>query len=494
MSDREMTAGEQKAFLLSTLDTSLRRALELTFAGTFDNERNVWVSCGYPSSVTDEEMELRYERMGVATQIVDAYPIKCWSKSPDVYETEQQDETEFEKRWNALSEKEDLRLWNAMKDVDRLAGRGKYAVLLIGFDDGRPLDSPATGAKDVLYLLPFHPQRVNIAEKERERTNPRYGRPTKYNLTKNLEDDKDVVLVHWTRVVHVADCTDDVDWIGIHRLHRVFNYLLDLEKVAAGSSEMFWKGGYPGMGLMLDKDMNPSQTELDKMDASVRDFFHGLTRSLRLRGVTPHQFQPNISDPTAQFNLLMSLISLTVRIPVKVLMGSEMSKMAGDQDTDAWHTNVEDRRSAFCQPNILLPFIRRCQAAGALPPLDKVKIEWPTLKVRSDKEDADIARVRTDALARYASTPGMEIVMPVYYYFTEVLKLSDRQAREIISEAAKPYGGEEGLRKALTEVKKESTQGGEGSGGLGVGADRQKQVSEKPRAADATRRDSGVRS
>jgi len=476
--------------------SSIRRYLSLAFANTFDGERNTWMSCGYPSGVSDEEMELRYERVGFAQTIVDVYPQECWAKPPVVYETEAKAVTEFEGKWDAMMEDEELQLLTGLKDVDRLAGRGKHAVLLLGFDGGANYEADATGkASRLLYVRAFHPKRVQVAEKDNNPASPRYGKPTIYALSKNMSDDHDTIRVHWTRVVHVADCTDDIDWIGKHRLHRVFNYLLDIEKVVGGGAEMFWKGGFPGMGLSMDREMNPDQTQIDRMDQQVKDYFNGLTRALRLRGVTPTQFDTQVAEPTAHLNMLLGMVSVTTRIPVRVLMGSTMDVAAGDQDTNAWLTRIEDRRVNFCQPKVLIPFVRRCQGAGVLPPLEKLKITWPTLKTKNDKDDADIGRVRTDALARYASTPGMEIVMSVYHYLTVILRLSDTDANEIIAEAAAPYGGtEEGLRKALTDMKKAQLvlKGGEGSGGMGVGTDKLPGTDpSKPRPDDATRRNDG---
>lgn len=471
---------------------SLRRMMDLTYAQTFDGARNAWLSCGYPGAVTIEEMELRYKRMGMPQTIVDAYPVSCWSKAPEVYETDKEDLTPFEKKWNALIGDENLRLLETLKDVDRLAGRGKHAALLIGFDDGKSVELPVSGASKVIFVKAFHPSRVYVLEHERDIKNPRYGRPTKYDLHKNLEDDTDTLHVHWSRIVHVADCTDDIDWIGEHRLQRVYNYLIDLEKIVAGAAEMFWKGGFPGLGLSLDKELNPDATQKAEMDQQVTDYFNGLTRALRLRGVTSTQFQTQVADPTAHFQMCCSTISSITRIPVKVLMGADLSP----EDMNVWLSLVQDRRISFCQPRILLPFIRQCQSAGALPALDEVKIEWPVLKVQNDKEDADIARVRTDALARYASTPGMEMVMSIYHYLTVVMRLSEKQAQEIIATAAKAYGGsEEGLMKALTELKKAAVmlKGGVGSGGLGTGADRlpESGAAQAVKPADATRRNDG---
>lgn len=452
------------------------------FTKTFEGERETWKSCGYPIEVTQEAMELRYKRMGLCRTIVDVYPDDCWSKRPSVYETAAEEVTEWEKAWNALVDDDDLGVLQALKDIDRLAGRGPFAILLIGFNDGKELSQPVvqTPGQKVNFLRAYHPGRLSIHTKETDPSNKRYGKPVLYKITKDKNENTNETLVHWSRVVHLADEVDDVPWIGQHRLESVWNHILDIEKIAGGGSEMFWKGGFPGMGLMLDKEMNPDTDELSEMDSRIRDYFHGLTRALRLRGVTAQQFDVTVANPTEHFKMNIQMISSAKRIPARILLGAEQGELASTQDKEAWVGRVDERRTTFCEPLILRPFIITLTSAGVLPEIDKYYVEWPTIRTKSDKEDADIARVLTDAISRYATSPGVELVMTPYHFLTIVLKRTDEEAKAILKKVTDEFGAEEALLKKAGFLP---SQAGSGTGGLGVGPKSLPQASATPKPA-----------
>lgn len=333
--------------------------MAMTQAGTFDGDRNVWASCGWPIEVSDDAYELRYRRYGLARTIVDSYPSRCWARPPAVYETEDADLTEFERAWGTLVKKQQV--WRFLCRLDKLAGRGSFAVMLVGFDDGGGLESEVTGASEITFLRPYHPAKVVVKETEQDKSDPRYGMPVMYELNRSnvrqtsgsqqrggvTSGSDDAVLVHWSRILHVADNIEERDWEGRHRLESVFNHILDLEKIGGGSAEMFWRGGFPILSLLMDKMASMTDDQKIALDDETTAMFHGLSRTLRLQGIEPKFLSPSISDPKGVFEIQIQQISAATGIPTRVLLGSEQARLASEQDADNWLERVADRQLEF---------------------------------------------------------------------------------------------------------------------------------------------------
>lgn len=480
---RPVDQAEADDHLLLALSGALQRRMALTDAGTFDGERNVWASAGYPTEVADSAYELRYRRFGLARTIVDAYPTRCWARPPSVYETEDPSQTDFEKAWEKLVREH--MVWRYLSRVDKLAGRGAFAVLLVGFDDGKPLDQEVSQATRVTFLRPYHPAKVAVKETEQNTSDPRYGMPVLYELSrKNIKQrtgasqtggvstgNDEGIKVHWTRVLHVADNVEERDWEGRHRLEPVFNHILDLEKIGGGSAEMFWRGGFPVLGLLLDKMATMTDAQKTALDDDVTAMFHGLTRTLRLQGIEPKFLSPTISDPKGVFEMQIQQIAAATGIPTRVLMGSEQARLASTQDQDNWLDRVADRQLEFCEPMVLRPFVDMLQRAGVLPPFkleeEEVTVEWPSLKERGDKEAAEVAFKQTETICKYASTPGAEDVLPLFQFYTEILGWKDDKAEEMVDqiEEAKAREEEEMAQAEKEAAKKDALPIVPGTGG-----------------------------
>lgn len=124
-----------------------------------DPRRNLDDDCGYPDPNTLDPWYYRdlYDREPVAERVVALMPKECWQISPEVYEDEDPDETTpFEDAWDNLSkqlrgdgsyfqDEEGSPVWEYLYRADKLSGIGNFGVLLLGFDDGRPLYEPVEG-------------------------------------------------------------------------------------------------------------------------------------------------------------------------------------------------------------------------------------------------------------------------------------------------------------------------------------------------------------
>src|SRR5690554_4065326 len=190
-------------------------------ARLIDPKRDIDAECGYPPEVTREQFRALYKRGDIAARIVDIYPEESWKHDPEVIETEDGEDSPWEKAWKELVTQHNI--YGTLLAADKLSGVGRFGILLIGIDDGKPLSEPVDGVDErnpqsrssaqrkIIYLRTFDETEVDIAEYEKDMTSPRYSQPTRYNIriqdVRNGQpaDPTTLVGVHWTRVIHIAD-------------------------------------------------------------------------------------------------------------------------------------------------------------------------------------------------------------------------------------------------------------------------------------------------
>ncbi len=387
---------------------------------SFNGARDLYTAAGYPLNPQFPEYDARYERQDIAKRIVDAYPNATWRAHPEIREdkSDPKKPTEFELAWLSLVKK--IKGWHYILRADKVSGIGRFGCLLIGFNDsGADFASPVGATKEVLYLQAFSEGQVTIDKWESNIHDKRFGKPLEYQVEMQLrggDGTKQInIIVHWSRMIHLADgCTTD-DIYGTPRLKAVYNRLQDIETVMAGAAEMFWKAGWPGMAFQALPDADISTQDLDDLEDHIEDYMHGLVRYLRLQGIEAKTLQPNITDPTPTLKAELMLVSGASGLPQRILTGSEEGKLASIQDDANWQNRVDERRKDYAEPMILRPFIDRLIEHNVLPePKDgpeAYKVIWQDIQALSEKDQAEIAKVRTLALTKYASTPGIEFLI-----------------------------------------------------------------------------------
>lgn len=385
------------AVTLSLLQSTLGRRAMLEGKG--GKQYDIDGECGYPSEIGPDDYRKMYDREGIASRVVGVLPEESWALDPEVYETEEITETPFEKSWNKLVKR--LNVWHYLHRVDRLSGIGRFGVLLLGLNDDRPLDEPVVdldsagmmpkdpapvGKLKLLYLRVFDESLVSVATWNTNKNSPRFGQPDMYQVKLiNLEDGQQPVggtpsedgsppttdsLVHWTRVIHVADNRDTSEVYGVPRMQRVFNRLIDIRKIMGGSGEMFWKGGFPGLSFEMMPGLAEMGVKLDeqKLKDAIEAYTEGINRYLALVGVSAKSLAPNVADPSPNIEAIVQFICITLGIPHRVFMGSEQAKLAASQDKRTWNDRLGKRQGEYISPLVVRPFVDRCILFGIVPP------------------------------------------------------------------------------------------------------------------------------
>lgn len=416
-----------------------------------DPRRDIMAECGHPETILTEDYASIYKRGDVARRIVRIYPEESWSESPEIVENETDDETAFEKKWKEIED--EYKVWHYLQRADILSGIGRFGVLLIGVDDGQEMSEPleirsegATAATErkLLYLRPFQEKHVKIATTQNDPTNERYGLPEKYTIYfadtgTGLQDQTSKttaqsLTVHWTRVIHLADNRSDSDVYGDPRMECVWNRLLDLRKIAGGSGEMFWKGGFPGLSIEAANPDEDVEFDADATEEMMDKYMNGLQRYISLIGMQAKSLAPQVANPTPHVEVQLKLIAAAWGIPWRVFIGSEQSQLASGQDMIAWNRRITRRREEYLSPFVVRPVIDRFQDVGILPRVESYDIKWNDLNAPTEEEKATVAEKKTNALSKYVNS-GMDAVIPPFQYLTMILDFSDEEAKGIIEEA-----------------------------------------------------------
>jgi hypothetical protein len=362
---------------------------------THGGKRDIYEALGYPRTLSFEDYWEEYSRGGLAKTIVEAFPSATWYGGADLVDKPREGETTepinqheltpFEEESESLAKR--LGLWDALLSADVLAGIGKYAIVVIGAPGA--FDTPLTSvssADDIAYLSPYGQDRVEIVGTDGNKNSPRFGLPEFYSV--KVSQQRQSERVHHTRVLHIAEGRLDNPIEGQPRLRACWNYLLDLAKVVGGGAEAAWKRMDPGLHIDVDPDVEFDEDAEDALETEVDEYQHDVRRTIRTRGVKVTPLFANVAAFGSNVDSILALISATVRIPQRILTGSERGQLASTQDKNNWNDSIRDRRRVHATP-IVSDFYDRMLALKVLPdPTYEYTIRWPDLEAMDEGQKA----------------------------------------------------------------------------------------------------------
>ena len=415
--------------LMSRMDLASR------LGKTFGGARDVYDVLGYKQDPQVKDYAARYLRQDIAQRIINALPDAVWTRIPSVTDdSEKEEQTEFEAAFAKLAQR--TKLFHYLNRLDRLAGIGHYAVMLIGMRNGRDLRTPASKLRDlddILYLTPFSESNAVIHRYDENPSSERYGLPEEYILetggytaqgSNQMPQKK--IKVHHSRLLHIAEGNLDNDVFGVPRLQSVYNRLDDLEKVVGGCAEIFWINGRGGLSLNLDKEAQLSDPE--SLQKHAEEYTHQLSRILQTKGMTVETLDLAVADPSPHVSVIIDLIAGATGIPKRILIGSERGELSSAQDENNWQARVEERRDHYCEPMILRPFIKRMQELGVLPEQEDYEVEWPDLVSAPETDKAEIASKYATAISTYVNGNGCSLIVPPKQFVEKVLQMEYRES------------------------------------------------------------------
>ena len=368
--------GSGLSTLLNRLSWSVRAGLQ------FGGRRNLYATFGYKERLVFQDFVMKYARQGIATRLINAPVTSTWNPSPTANGTE-----ELIVSWNNLVAAQHI--WGIIMRADRLAGLGRFATIFLGYNDVHKiadLAEPVHHGKDleILYMQPYGEEASTIRTYITDPSNPRFGLPSFYNirlLNPELVTHTDYIptqpmgdivrgiatKVHWTRIVHISEGILEDQIFGIPRLLPVYNELDDLLKVAGGSAEVFWLNARAGLQIDVDKDMELDTTDAADLQDEIEEYQHELRRVIRTKGVKITNLGATLASPKDTIEVILELIAANTGIPKSVLTGMPMGHTASTQDRANYATLIENRRTEFAVPCMLVPLIQMLQYSSILP-------------------------------------------------------------------------------------------------------------------------------
>ena len=419
---------------------------------TFGGLRDVSSALGYPllDGIKYADYYYRFRRQDVANVIITKPVESSWERFPVLHAWEDKEDT-FRYAWDDFEKKN--RIYSILQRADVISGIGRYGVLLMGLNDGADSFAvPVTSASELLYLQPFSEDNATIKSFVIDKNNPRFGQPEFYSL--KLNDNPGLtgvstfeIIVHHSRIIHIADNLVESNIYGMPRLEKAFNRLLNLELIVGGSAEMFWQGAFPGLAFQAKDGFTISETQLTDLQEEIKNYVHQMERYMRLQGMDVKSLAPIVADPSKHVDVQMKMISIATGIPKRILEGSERGELSSDQDSQNWAKKCDNRRKTYIEPFILRMLIDRLNELGIFKtPDDGYTIEWPDLQDPSEKDRAEVGRIRSEAISKYTSSPDAQLIISFESFLEEIMELSPEKVERIMEESknivpTEPDGG-----------------------------------------------------
>lgn len=414
----------------------VRRMWQQLFGTTHGGERNMSAVFGYPDKLRPENLISLYYRGDIATRIVRAYPKATWRHTPKVRDEagENRDESDFVAAWEDLIERHGIIRY--MERADIVQCQGEFGTLLMGMQDGKPLDQPLTpGSHRLLYLKPYLQAHTQITEWDQDTQSPRFGLPRIYTLNTAASvlgnaPSQGTIRVHHSRIIHIAEHLDQDEVFGAPLLMSIYNRLIDLQKTVGASAENYWLAANRGTAYEIADDMEVDETEKEKIRNQIEEFHDQLRRSLLLKGIKANPISGSIQDGAPIIDNLLTILAGATGIPKRILTGSEQGELASSQDEGNWLARIDERRSNFATPCMIKPFVETMIATGNLPkPKGRSDtntgwwVEWDEVAGLSETQRAELNERRSNMLRNYTTSPGADLLVPPQEFRTEFLGL-----------------------------------------------------------------------
>lgn len=416
----------------------------------YGGDRDIYQALGYKKTLSFPDFYQRYVRQDIANAIINRPVAATWRGELNIIETDSKEETAIEKEWKKLDE--ELKLKNKFTRVDILTGIGQYGVLLLGLNDVTSVADWAApvkpGKRQLLYVKPLKETSAIIESYQNDSSNKRFGLPETYKVNFSNAPDTSTVsatgvnatgaefslVVHHSRIVHILDQQLESEVFGVPRMEALFNRLMDMEKIMGADAEMFWRGARPGYQAKVDKDFTMTTAAQEDLKEQIDEYENNLRRMLVNKGITYEELKQAIEDPKSHVEIQLLMISAVTGIPKRILVGSERGELSSGQDKAEMNEFVETRRTEFAIPKIIKPFIERLILYGILPrPKEAFKVDWPELFTLTEKEKAEIGKLKSTAIKDYSQNPIAESILPRLAFYRFILGLTDDQI-ELVEE------------------------------------------------------------
>jgi hypothetical protein len=152
------------------------------------------------------------------------------------------------------------------------------------------------------------------------------------------------------------------------------------------------------------------------------------------QGITAKSLPVQVADPKNHVEVQVLIISITLAIPQRLLMGSEQAKLASTQDDGHWNKRLDKRRKKYITPYIINPMIDRLIIFGVLPEPKEYRVEWPDLSAPGELDKAEVMAKLVEGFAKYVGG-GVDQLIPPRIFLSLYAGLDEDKIDEILTEA-----------------------------------------------------------
>lgn len=386
----------------SVNDQGIRQRIRSIISGGYDfadTLHNIYLDFGYPATLEFANYWNMYRRFGIAHNVVELIPDTGWSDSPEVTGSDQ-----FNKELEALVKKVDL--WIRLKGLDTRQRVGRYAGMFMRVKDGKkpdqPIEGQLSGVGSLVEMMPLYESQLEIIETNQETQSEDFGQPTMYQFTGGVagtrnEEAVSTFKIHPSRIVIAAEGADNGFIYGISSLEPVYNSLMDLRKIAGAGGEGFYKNAAQSIVFDLKDGASAKNNAdlLEKFSDNMDDFMQNRSRrSIWTPGMEANTLESNLTNPKEFFMNSLNDVAAGSKIPATILIGQQTGRLASNEDSRHFLSNVQSRRLNF-MTTMTRDNIDWCIKFGILP-ASEYEVEWDDLLARSDEEKLKNANAMAD--------------------------------------------------------------------------------------------------
>lgn len=375
-----------------------------------DGKRDYNMLFGYLNDPLYSDYRYMFERGGIGYTVVSKLPKSCWRELPEVKSGD-----------TRILEGELLMLKNAgfFKAMERadIANRiGSYSVLFIGIPDGLdpslPIGSAKKGNFDGLYFNVYEEDGITVAKWNDDPASKRYNKPEIYELQTTANNASSLMgkvasrLVHYSRVVHLAEGAISNSLEGCSSLKAPWNALTDKAKISGSNAESNFKNSRQKVVLSARPGAKVDNTTgaVDKLKENAENFQNNQEDFLRLNNMDAMAIQPSISSPRDSYDINVEEVAGATGYPVRILTTKAGGSVTGSEDKATYNAMVNDRQDQECTP-WLIDSLTSLAEAGILDLPVGTCIKWPVQSALSAKEESEVVKNKGDAFK--SATEGL---------------------------------------------------------------------------------------
>jgi hypothetical protein len=373
-------------------DSGVRQRLAAAISGGYDfadTLHNIYLDFGYPLSLTFFNFWNMYRRFGIARRVVELYPDQTWLDDPEV-----EGGDAFNKELEKLNEK--LGLWRRLKGLDTRQRVGRYAGMFMRVRDNlppdKPIESKLSGLETLVDMVPLYESQLQVSTTQDDPKQDDFGMPTMYQFNAGTSGTRNEAAgssfqIHPSRIVIASEDSDNSGIYGIPVLECVYNSLMDFRKILGGGGEGFYKNAAQSIVFDL-KDAASAKSNaalLTKFNEQYDEFSQNRSRrAIWTPGMEAKVLDSKLVNPKEFATNALMDISAGSNIPAALLVGNQTGRLAGDQDTKGFLSQVQARRTDF-GTDMVTSVVDWLIKSGVLPSAEYT-VEWPDAMAPSAEE------------------------------------------------------------------------------------------------------------